>query len=101
MDTYKPIQADFLAHLFFYCLHTEADLPVAIIHLDQNGTGPNAVEVLEEVWPGNVTPSDGAPYTAQHYPFLWLVITSNIFAALNIVAAILCLIFNFIFRKRK
>ena len=71
---------------------------VAIIHL-RNGLAD--VEVLGEIWPDDRPPRDGAPYVVERYPFLWLVITSNVFAAVNIVAAVVCLIFNFAFRNRK
>lgn len=71
---------------------------MAVIHL-QNGSA--VVEILGEIWPVRGPPSDGSPYVDTNFPFLWLVITSNAFAAITILAAAVCLVFNFALRKRK
>ena len=55
----------------------------------------------EPLWPRSNIPSDGSPYTVEQYPFIWLVVCAYVFSSLNILVAVLCLIFNFVFRNRK
>ena len=55
----------------------------------------------EEVWPNGEIPQDGTPRTEQRYPYLLMVIISNVFAVATILVAVVCLIFTVLFRNRK
>lgn len=70
---------------------------VGNIHV-QNGS---TLEDFGILWPDGDIPSDGSPRSAQLYPYLWLVVTSNLFACVTIVLAVICLVFTFIFRNKK
>jgi len=59
------------------------------------------VNLTEEVWPDGMPPPDGTPYTALHYPYTWIVISSNILAGITIVVAVVCMLFTVAFRERK
>ena len=52
------------------------------------------------LWPSGV-PSDGSPIVVENFPLLPLTIICYIYATAGIVFAIICLIFNVIFRNAK
>ena len=52
------------------------------------------------LWPGGV-PRDGSPIVLENFPLLSLTILCYIYATAGIVFAIICLIFNVIFRNEK
>jgi len=52
------------------------------------------------LWPGGV-PWDGSPIVVENFPLLPLTIVCYIYATAGIVFAIVCLIFNIIFRNAK
>ncbi len=57
-------------------------------------------ESREGLWEGTV-PSDGTPIVQENFPYLWLTISSYVFASLVILGAIGSIIFTIIFMKRK
>ena len=52
------------------------------------------------LWSGRV-PRDESTITVENFPLLSLTIICYIYAAAGIVFATICLVFNFVFRKRK
>ena len=52
------------------------------------------------LWPGGV-PRDGSTIVVENFPRLSLTIICYIYATAGIVFAILCLVFNLVFRNRK
>ena len=52
------------------------------------------------VWPGDI-PWDGVPIIKINSPLLPLLVICYIYSSLGIVFALVCLIFNIVFRKKK
>ena len=52
------------------------------------------------LWPGGV-PSDGTPETVENYPLLPLMVVCYTAATAGILFAIVCLIFNVVFKNKK
>ena len=52
-------------------------------------------------WFSGGSPLDGTPIKILHTFKLWLVAIFDCLASLGIVFAIVCLVFNIVFRKRK
>jgi len=57
-------------------------------------------ETNTSLWLGGV-PSDGSPIVVKNFPLLPLTIICYIYATVGIVFAIICLVFNIIFRNAK
>ena len=51
------------------------------------------------VWPGG-TPSDGSPITVEKFSILGLTIFCYLFATASSVAAVVCIVFTIVFRKK-
>ena len=81
---------------------TENQREIAIILNSEGGSKFEYADGESDhtVWP-NGTPSDGTPVEIEKFPYLWLVVTSYVFNSIVIVAALVCLVFTILFRKRK
>lgn len=59
---------------------------------------PNESEV--SVWPSGVPP-DGSPVKELKHPLLILIITCYVLSGVVMLWAVVCIMFNFYFRKKK
>ena len=57
-------------------------------------------ESREQLWPIGI-PSDGRPITEQRFPYLWLTISSYVFATIVIIGAVVSIVFTLVFKNRK
>ena len=57
-------------------------------------------ESRDQLWLNGI-PSDGQPITEERFPYLWLTISSYVFATIVIIGALVSIVFTFIFKNRK
>ena len=78
-------------------------VPVGSLYLGGENTSVSFItgENRTGLWVEGKVPSDGTPITEHKFPYLWITISSYLFASLVILGAIFSMVFTVVFMKRK
>lgn len=82
------------------CNTTLALKEVGYIHIPAGGIEFVGNFSRESIWSDGI-PSDGSPVTEEKYPILAICIVSYLWAGLDIIMAIVCILFTIIFRNKR